>query len=448
MDENLELWNMTIDTIKEFISNVEFQTWFKPTKFIKAENNVVYIEVKNDIVKKLLVKRYNDLILDTIHTVFGENFTYSVSLSQKQDVPSISENFAKENSYSLKPEFESNLNPKFTFESYVVGGSNKLAYDASARVATEPGEIYNPLYIYGNVGLGKTHLMQAIGNFIKENTPEKKVLYVTSEKFLSDFLQAVRVQKDTTEFRNKYRCADVLLVDDIQFFVNKQETQEEFFNTFNALTDLNKQIILTSDKPPQQINDIDERLKSRFEMGLIVDIQSPTLETRMAIIKEKASNIDKTIDIPDEVVEFIADGIPSNVRRLEGAVQKLLAYSKLTKKEISLVTAKEALKDMINKKPTTINIEYIQDIVSEYFGLTVDDLKAKKKSKEIANARQIAMFLSRKLTDESFPKIGQEFGGRDHSTVIHAYDKIESDMKSSKEFKETIDLLESKIKVN
>lgn len=455
MDENLEKWQLALDTFKEIVAQVEYATWFKSLKFIKVEDNNIFLEVKNDVVRKLLNKRYNDLILDTIHTIYNENFTYTILLQDTKDVnkenSAPSSNINSNNNTNnigslLKNNFESGLNNKFTFDSYVVGGSNKLAYDASYRVANEPGFIYNPLYIYGDVGLGKTHLMQSIGNFIKENNPDKKVLYVTSEKFLSDFLDAVRFQKDTSEFRNKYRKADVLLVDDIQFFSGKSETQEEFFNTFNALTDLNKQIILTSDKPPQQIDNIDERLKSRFEMGLIVDIQSPSIDTRMAIINEKASQIDKDLTLPNDVVEFIADGIPTNVRRLEGAVQKLIAYHKLVNQPYTIQLAKEALKDLINQKPSTITISYIQEVVSQFYGLTIEDLKSAKRSKEIAYARQIAMYFSRKLTDTSFPKIGDEFGKKDHSTVMHAYEKIETDIKSSKEFKETIDLLYDKIK--
>ena len=453
MDENNEKWQSVIDTFKELLSTVEYTTWFKSLKFVKVDNNNIYLEVKNDVVRKLLNKRYHDLILETISLFFGDNYNYVINLAENQPISNVDFNKNQSNNMSINSSnlfknnnnYDSNLNNKFTFDSFIVGGSNKLAFDASMNVASNPGNTYNPLYIYGNVGLGKTHLMQAIGNYIKENMQDKKVLYVSSEKFLSDFLQAVRFQKDTSQFREKYRNVDVLLIDDIQFFINKPETQEEFFHTFNELYDDNKQIILTSDKAPQEIDNLEERLKSRFEMGLVVDIQSPNIETRMAIINEKANLFDSSVTIPNEVVEFIAEGIPSNVRKLEGAVNKIIMYSKMTMAPISISLAKEALKDIINQKPSTLNISYIQDVVSNYYGLTSDDLKAKKRSKEIANARQVAMYLSRKLTDESFPRIGEEFG-RDHSTVIHAYDKVDEDIKTSKEFKETIDLLVSKLK--
>ena len=443
MEDYNDKWQLTLDTFKELLPALDYNTWFQNLTFTKVESNIVYLEVKKDVVKTYLMRKYEDFISDTIKTIFGEQYDFIINIYVKLE--NNEEINLKTSMFTQNSNDESNLNSKFTFDSYVVGGSNKFAFDASVNVANSPGETYNPLYLYGDVGLGKTHLMQAIGNFIKDNSPNKRVLYVSSEKFLSDFLKAVRFEKNTSSFREKYRSVDVLLIDDIQFFINKPETQEEFFHTFNALYEENKQIILTSDKPPQQIDNLEERLKSRFEMGLVADIQTPNLETRMAIIKEKSYQIDKTIDFPNDVVEFIADGITSNVRRLEGAVQKVIAYSKLTNSKITINLAKEALKDLINQKPSQITIGYIQEVVASFCNLTSDDLKAKKRSKDIALTRQIAMFLSRKLTDTSYPKIGEEFGGRDHTTVLHACSKIEQDINSSKEFREKIELLEQKI---
>ncbi len=319
------------------------------------------------------------------------------------------------------------LNPKYTFDSFVIGNSNRFAHAASLAVAESPAKAYNPLFIYGGVGLGKTHLMHAIGHYILNNNPKSQVVYVSSEKFTNELINSIKDDKNV-EFRNKYRNIDILLVDDIQFIAGKERTQEEFFHTFNALYEANKQIIISSDRPPKEIPTLEDRLRSRFEWGLIADIQAPDFETRMAILKKKA-DVEK-LNIPNEVMVYIATKIKSNIRELEGALIRIVAFSSLTNKEISVDLASEALKDIISSKQTRqVTIDIIQEVVANYYNLKIEDLKSARRTRNIAFPRQIAMYLSRKLTDMSLPKIGEEFGGRDHTTVIHAYEKISNNLK-------------------
>ncbi len=319
------------------------------------------------------------------------------------------------------------LNPKYTFDSFVIGNSNRFAHAASLAVAESPAKAYNPLFIYGGVGLGKTHLMHAIGHYILHNNPKSQVVYVSSEKFTNELINSIKDDKNV-EFRNKYRNIDILLVDDIQFIAGKERTQEEFFHTFNALYEANKQIIISSDRPPKEIPTLEDRLRSRFEWGLIADIQAPDFETRMAILKKKA-DVEK-LNIPNEVMVYIATKIKSNIRELEGALIRIVAFSSLTNKEISVDLASEALKDIISSKQTRqVTIDIIQEVVANYYNLKIEELKSARRTRNIAFPRQIAMYLSRKLTDMSLPKIGEEFGGRDHTTVIHAYEKISNNLK-------------------
>ena len=340
----------------------------------------------------------------------------------------------------------STLNPKYTFNSFVIGNSNRFAHAASLAVAEAPAKAYNPLFIYGGVGLGKTHLMHAIGHYILESNPNAKVVYVSSEKFTNELINAIKDDKNE-EFRSKYRNVDVLLIDDIQFIAGKERTQEEFFHTFNALHDANKQIILSSDRPPKEIPTLEDRLRSRFEWGLIADIQVPDFETRMAILKKKADV--ENLNVANDVMGYIASKIKSNIRELEGALIRIIAYSSLTNREVSVDLATEALKDIISKKQGKhVTIDAIQDIAASYYNLRIEDLKSQRRTRSVAYPRQIAMYLSRKLTDMSLPKIGEEFGGRDHTTVIHAYEKISENLKTDDTLQHTVNNITKKLTQN
>jgi chromosomal replication initiator protein len=340
-----------------------------------------------------------------------------------------------------------NLNPKYTFDTFVVGANNNLAHAASLAVAESPGEIYNPLFIYGGVGLGKTHLMHSIANFILKNNPKAKILYVTSEKFTNELIDAIRNKNNisTTEFREKYRNNDVLLIDDIQFIIGKESTQEEFFHTFNSLYEAKKQIIVSSDRPPKEIETLEERLRSRFEWGLTVDIQSPDYETRMAILRKKEEMEGYNID--NEVIKYIATNIKSNIRELEGALTKIVALSKLEKnKEINIALAEEALKDIVAPgESRTVTVESIIQIVADHYNLTNLDITSSRRNKEIAYPRQIAMYLCRTMTDTSLQEIGRLMGGRDHSTILHGIDKITADLQSDANLQSTVDIIKKKI---
>jgi chromosomal replication initiator protein len=432
-----ELWNEVLEIVREDTNQVSFNTWFKPLKIVAYKNNTIYLETADEFLKNTLKKRHYNFLknafsyvlkkdTDLIFTVPGEN---------------IEKERTKKNNLKNSTEYDSNsnrgkLNPKYRFDNFIIGNSNRFAHAASLAVAEAPSTTYNPLFLYGGVGLGKTHLMNAIGHYILENNPDAYVLYVTSEKFTNDLINSI---KDGTneEFRNTYRKADVLLVDDIQFIAGKESTQEEFFHTFNALHEANKQIIVSSDNPPSEIPTLEDRLRSRFEWGLIADIQPPDYETRTAILRKKAEA--ENYNVPDDVIAYMAQNIQSNIRKLEGALIRIYAYASLTnKKEVTLELAQEALKNLIsNNKKITIND--IKEVVANYYNITVDDLISKRKTKNIAYPRQIAMYIARKLTDCSLPKIGDEFGGRDHSTVLHAFNKIKNDMENSLDAKKNVD---------
>ena len=341
----------------------------------------------------------------------------------------------------VAPGDRSSLNPKYTFDTFVTGGSNRFAHAAAMAVAKDPGKAYNPFFMYGGVGLGKTHLMHAIGNAVLEKHPEMRVLYVSSEQFTNEIIRAIQEGRPET-FRQKYRTIDVLMVDDIQFISGKVSTQEEFFNTFNALHVADKQIIISSDRPPREVQKLEDRLRSRFEGGLITDIQAPDLETRIAILKNKA--ILDHVDVPNDVMVFIASRIDTNIRELEGALTRVVAYASLTRQSVTTEVVAEALKDVFpNNQTKEITLEIIQEIVAQYFKIRVDELQSKKRTREIALPRQIAMYLCRELTDTSLPQIGKFFGGRDHTTVLHAYDKISSEKeKDTKISKIIADLIE------
>lgn len=442
-----QIWEKTINIIKGELTEVSFNTWIKSITPLSLHQNSIKLRVPNNFTKEILETRYKDLISNAIKMITSKQYEIQFLISTsdviENDPLKTKENTERKN-INLNDEMSSTLNPKYTFNSFVIGNSNRFAHAASLAVAEAPAKAYNPLFIYGGVGLGKTHLMHAIGHYILQNNPKSKVVYVTSEKFTNELINSIKDDKNE-EFRNKYRNVDVLLIDDIQFIAGKERTQEEFFHTFNTLHEANKQIILSSDRPPKEIPTLEDRLRSRFEWGLITDIQPPDFETRIAILKKKA-DVDN-LNIDNEVMVYIANKIKSNIRELEGALIRVVAYSSLTNKQINVNLAAEALKDIIsNKHSKQITIELIQDIVSNYYNLKIEDLKSSRRTRNIAFPRQIAMYLCRKLTDMSLPKIGEEFGGRDHTTVIHAYDKISTGVKKDENLENVINDLSKKIK--
>ena len=443
-----ELWQKTLNIIKSEMSEVSFNTWIKSCEPISISSDTIKISVPNSFTQDILDKRYKDLVANSIKAICSKLYKVEFLISSDLQSEEVTKEQKKEKEQSIvvNDEMSTTLNPKYTFDSFVIGNSNRFAHAASLAVAEAPAKAYNPLFIYGGVGLGKTHLMHAIGHYILQNNPNAKVVYVSSEKFTNELINSIRDDKNE-EFRNKYRNVDILLIDDIQFIAGKERTQEEFFHTFNALHDANKQIILSSDRPPKEIPTLEDRLRSRFEWGLIADIQIPDFETRMAILKKKA-DVEK-LNVENEVMVYIATKIKSNIRELEGALIRIVAYSSLTNREITVDFASEALKDIISKKQgKNITINLIQDIVSSYFNLRVEDLKSQRRTRNVAYPRQIAMYLSRKLTDMSLPKIGEEFGGRDHTTVIHAYEKISDNLNTDETLQHTIEDITKKLTQN
>ena len=439
MDKPLqECWQKTLQLVKSEMTDVSFDTWIRAIEPISIRGDQFYLCVPNDFTKSILESRYAGLLSNAVKKATQKTFYVQFVLTGDAD------------KYMDKPRVEMEqsglynlLNPKYTFDTFVIGNSNRFAHAASLAVSESPAQAYNPLFIYGGVGLGKTHLMHAIGHFILSQKPQTKVLYVSSEKFTNEMITSIQTNKNV-EFRNRYRYVDVLLVDDIQFIAGKESTQEEFFHTFNSLHEANKQIIISSDRPPKEIPTLEDRLRSRFEWGLITDIQPPDLETRIAILKKKAEL--ENIEVDDEVLLFIAKRIESNIRELEGALIRILAYSSLINHTLDVTVADEALKDIIsNHKLKKITADLIQKIIADYYGLRVEDFKSKKRHRPISFPRQIAMYLCRELTDLSLPKIGEMFGGRDHSTVLHAYDKITRDMNTDLSVKRTINELNKRI---
>jgi chromosomal replication initiator protein len=447
-DPNLQqIWQDTLALIEKELSKPSFETWLKSTKPISLSEDAIEIGVPNDFAKEWLETRYINLIKNTLQFVTQREMkvkflipSIEEPVMEKKPLPIINNKNNGNDDHNI-----SQLNPKYTFDSFVIGNGNRFANAASLAVAEAPAKAYNPLFIYGGVGLGKTHLMHAIGHFILQSTPNSKVLYLSSEKFTNELINSIRDDK-TVDFRNKYRNIDVLLIDDIQFLAGKERTQEEFFHTFNALHEANKQLIISSDRPPKEIPTLEDRLRSRFEWGLIADIQPPDLETRIAILRKKAK-VDN-LDIPNEVMHYIASNIDTNIRELEGALIRVVAYSSLINKEISVALTTEALKDILpSSRPKLITISLIQETVAHYFKLKLEDFSAKKRTRTVAFPRQVAMYLSRELTDCSLPKIGEEFGGRDHTTVMHAHEKIstekQTDPRLANVIKEIIKRLES-----
>lgn len=444
------LWEKTLNIIKGEMSEVSFNTWIKSCEPISISSNIIRISVPNSFTQDILEKRYKDLVVNSIEAacskVYNVEFMVESDIQEAEEKEEKKPKFDDRGSITVNDEMSSLLNPKYTFDSFVIGNSNRFAHAASLAVAEAPAKAYNPLFIYGGVGLGKTHLMHAIGHYVLQNNSNAKVVYVSSEKFTNELINAIRDDKNE-EFRNKYRNVDILLIDDIQFIAGKERTQEEFFHTFNALHDANKQIILSSDRPPKEIPTLEDRLRSRFEWGLIADIQAPDFETRMAILKKKA-DVEK-LNVANEVMVYIATKIKSNIRELEGALIRIVAYSSLTNRPITVELASEALKDIIsNKQNKNVTIDVIQDVVAGYFNLRIEDLKSQRRTRNVAYPRQIAMYLSRKLTDMSLPKIGEEFGGRDHTTVIHAYEKISDSLNTDESLQHTVNDITKKLTQN
>ena len=450
----IEKWDEILEYMKveHGISNVSFRTWIQKLSVYSVTEDIITISIDDREIgdsKNFIIKKFGIPLRVSIEEITGKEFELEFILASdikednktKASTPAPKVSAAKENKYPF-------LNPRYTFDTFVVGNNNNLAHAASLAVAEAPAEVYNPLFIYGGPGLGKTHLMHSIAHFVLEQNPDAKVLYVTSEVFTNELIEAIRNRSDTTsitQFRNKYRNIDVLLIDDIQFIIGKESTQEEFFHTFNTLYEAKKQIIISSDKPPKDIETLEERLRSRFEWGLTADIQQPDYETRMAILKKKEELDGLSID--DEVMKYIASNINSNIRELEGALNQIVARSRLINKKIDVSLAEEALKDLIfpnNKKEITT--DYIAGIVAEHYGITITDIISTKKSRNVAYPRQICMYLCRSLMpDISLKDIGNNLGNRDHTTVLHGINKIEQDIKADASLASAIEVLKKKI---
>lgn len=447
MENSIEkIWNEALEIMQDEIPEVSFKTWFSELKPIQFTNDIFYIQVYDSFNKAIIDSRYKTLTSTTLSYLIKKEIKV-VFVLDEDDIPQDDQEVPQPTPHNeekiIAAYKSSNMNPKYTFDKFVIGENNRFAHAACVAVSEAPSERYNPLFIYGGVGLGKTHLMQAIGNYILTYTPDKKVVYTSCETFTNEFIEAIQ-NKNNYAFRNRYRNVDILLIDDIQFLAGKDGTQEEFFHTFNALHDENKQIVISSDRPPREIPNLAERLRSRFEMGLTTDISTPNFETRMAILRKKAESYPE--DIPDEVMSFIADNIHSNIRELEGALTTVVAYSKLHGKIITLQFAQDALKDLFVSKKHTINSDYIKEVTAKYFNTTIEEMNSKKRTKSITTPRQVAMYLCREMTSLSLPKIGEEFGGRDHSTVIHAYQKITENIEKNTDFKNLIVRISNEIK--
>lgn len=437
-----EIWVDVLAQVQSRLDAETYEIWKESVLPLGFHRNTFFIQVPNHFFRDWLVTRYaaviKSVVQDIVHDEIEIQFLPAEEVSEK-----LLSRLRK--SIATSPlSATSTLNPRYTFETFVVGNSNRFAHAASLAVAEAPGEVYNPLFIYGGVGLGKTHLLHAISHYISNRNAGCRVVYVTSEKFTNELINAI-AEKRPAEFRNKYRTMDVLLIDDIQFLAGKERTQEEFFHTFNTLYEANKQIVISSDRPPKEIPTLEDRLRSRFEWGLITDIQPPDLETRIAILRKKAQ-LDN-LQITDETLEYIASQITSNIRELEGALIRLAAYASLYKIQVTTELARDLLKDIMPKKaPRKITIELIQEKVAAYYGLRPEDLKSKKRNHNIAFPRQVAMYLARELTDLSLIQIGEAFGGRDHTTVLHAQEKIAAQLSSDPLLEEALNDLRRKIK--
>lgn len=435
-----QTWDRIVEAIKNELTTTSYNTWLVHIKPVAIIDNRLILSTPNNFTKNIINGRYINILYDAAAKATNKIFEIKVLAEDEDEYKEIKESIEKQ--VITESNTISTLNPKYTFDTFVVGNSNKLAHAACLAVAQSPAKAYNPLFIYGGVGLGKTHLMHAIGHFINKQQNNLKIMYVTSETFTNELVNSIKDDKNE-EFRNKYRNIDILLIDDIQFIAKKERTQEEFFHTFNTLYEASKQIIVSSDRPPKEIPTLEDRLRSRFEWGLIADIQPPDYETRIAILKKKAQT--ENLNISDEVLAYVAEKIQSNIRELEGALVRIVAFSSLTKANIDLELTKDALKEIVSNKTRQITIKLIQEEVCKYYNIKFEDFKSRKRTKNIAYPRQIAMYLSREMTDLSLPKIGEEFG-KDHTTVIHAYEKISNEIKKDEFLSNQIEELKKRIK--
>jgi chromosomal replication initiator protein len=454
------VWLEAQANLKKVLTAQTYTTWIDPMRFLGATDDTIVLEVPSSFFQKWVTDKYLAMIKEAISAVNPKSYQIEFHIAESrpdQDPEAAPEPESKpardkdkdkdkekerDKDKDKKPDFAPNLNPKYTFESFVCGASNQFAYAASQAVANKPATNYNPLFIYGGVGLGKTHLVNAIGNQILAKNPKAKICYYSSEKFMNEMINCLRYKK-MEEFRNKFRKMDLLLIDDIQFMAGKEATQEEFFHTFNALYESHKQIVVTSDKFPKDIPGLEERLRSRFEWGLIADIQPPDIETKIAILKKKSDL--HQVHLPDDVALFLAAGATSNIRELEGMLIRLEAFASLTGNDITLSMAREVMKDIIVEKTREITVEMIQKHVADHFRIKVSELKSDKRIKTLVVPRQIAIYICRELTKASYPEIGEKFGGKDHSTIIHSVKKIEKQMAGDPDFRGTVEDIKKRL---
>lgn len=439
-----DIWKNSLSRIEERVGNSAIDLWFRPIKLSQLKEQQVTLDIPNKFFKDWIEDNYPDLLTETLAGVLGYPVTVRYRIVEKVDPDVRKKDMRLENRRQKLASRGIYLNPKYTFDNFVIGPSNQFAQAAARAVAEAPGRAYNPLFIYGGVGLGKTHLMTAIGNSVIDKSPEMSVIYASAEQFTNEVVASIRHEK-MSELKEKYRNVDLLLLDDIHFIANKTQTQEEFFHTFNAIYERQKQIVISSDRPPKEIGAITDRLRSRFTMGLIADIQPPEFETKIAILQKK-SDMEKII-IPEEVAHYLAAKVKSNIRELEGCLIRLGAQASLTGQPINIDMAKNILQDLIEDDEKPVTTDQIQKVVSEHFGLKISDMKAKKRTKEVALPRQIAMYLSKQLTSLSLSDIGKNFGGKDHATVIYSYKQVEDKRARDEVFNRMIEILSRKIKV-
>ncbi len=461
-----EIWEEALDRVRQEVLRPSFETWLRNSQAVEVDphQQKLIVAVPHEFAKTWISENYSSALEDALYEVMGaqlglnlvvdldeqedssRDYRYQDEAEKENNNPSAgsSQSAPTGTTQRSTASVGSSLNPKYTFENFVVGSSNRLAHAASLAVAQAPALAYNPLFLYGGVGLGKTHLMQAIAHTVLKESPSRNVVYVSSERFANELINSIR-DTETVSFRNRYRTVDVLLIDDIQFLAGKERTQEEFFHTFNALHEANRQIVISSDRPPKEIPTLEERLRSRFEWGLISDIQTPDLETRIAILRKKAQA--EQLDVPDQVLRYIAESIKTNIRELEGALVRLVAFSSLRQQNIDMELADEALRDLLPQQSSEpLRISGIQNTIADYYDLSVDDLKGRRRTQAIVFPRQVAMYLCRLLTEFSLPQIGEEFGGRDHSTVIHACNKIEDKLEGDPRLQSTLQELKRQLK--
>ncbi|MEG0292200.1 MAG: chromosomal replication initiator protein DnaA [Anaerovoracaceae bacterium] len=449
MNDLQEKWQQTLELLEPEVTPVSYKTWFKPLVPQKVDDtqNILYVECQDEYMIEIISNRYTHLLEGMIKMIFRKPYKLKIVFTEKEEEKE-EEIIPLSTSSSITPDFENEyiFNPRYNFDNFVVGKNNEYAHAVALAVAENPASLYNPLFLYGGSGLGKTHLMHAIGHHILLMNKNSKALYVSSEMFTNEFISALK-EKKMAAFKKKYREIDVLLIDDVQFIEGKDAMQEEFFHTFNTLYDNNKQIIISSDRPPKDLINLDERLRSRFGWNIVADVKTPDYETRMAILEKKAEQEKLVIDENVRaVLGIIAEKIKFNVRELEGAFTRIISFSRLLSKPITPTFAKEILKDIVSNTEVNVGTDSIKRTVCRYFDISVTDIESKKKTRALAYPRQIAMYLCRELTDNSLPKIGESFGGRDHTTVLHAYEKISKELKDNDNTKEIIDTLYQQLK--